>query len=139
MDEGLSEGHRRALSSRMLIVDSAIVRVLGLLEDRKTPAAMKSIEGSVTAEQQEEITARLLQLQARLASLATRYNLEPAKRDLRRILASEVSRIWVALEDSRPRRLKGYGSLPAETAAALEAQMQEMLQIANSLMAILDS
>jgi hypothetical protein len=139
MDDGLGESHRRVIGSGMLIVDSAAVRILDLLEERNAPAAMKIIEGSVTDDEKEEIRVQLLQLQELIASLAQKYELEPSKKNLRRILASDVSQIWIALEDSRPARIRGYGAMPTSTAEALEADLQEMLQISHRLRALLSS
>lgn len=139
MDDGLGESHRRVIGSGMLIVDSAAVRILDLLEDRNVPAAMKVIEGSVTEKEKEEIRARLFQLQALIASLVRKYDLEPSRKNLRRILASDLSQIWISLEDSRPVRIRGYGAMPASTAEALEADLQKMLQIAHRLRALLSS
>jgi len=139
MDDGLGESHRRVIGSGMLIVDSAAVRILDLLEERNAPAAMKVIKGSVTDDEKEEIRAQLLQLQELIASLVRKYELEPSKKNLRRILASDVSQIWISLEDSRPARIRGYGAMPASTAEALEADLQEMLQIAHRLRALLNS
>jgi hypothetical protein len=139
MDDGLGESHRRVIGSGMLIVDSAAVRILDLLEDRNAPAAMKVIEGSITENEKEEIRARLLQLQALIASLVQKYGLEPSKKNLRRILASDVSQIWISLEDSRPVRIRGYGAMPVFTAEALEADLQDMLRIANRLKVLLNS
>jgi len=123
----------------MLIVDSAAVRILDLLEDRNTPAAMKVIEGSITENEKAEIRARILQLQGLIASLVRKYDLEPSKKNLRRILASDVSQIWISLEDSRPARIRGYGAMPASLAETLETDLQEMLQIAHKLRALLNS
>jgi hypothetical protein len=139
MDDGLGESHRRVIGSGMLIVDSAAVRILDLLEERNAPAAMKVIEGSVADDEKEEIRAQLLQLQELIASLVRKYELEPSKKNLRRILASDVSQIWISLEDSRPARIRGYGAMPTSTAEALEADLQEMLQIAHRLRALLSS
>jgi hypothetical protein len=139
MDDGLRESHRRVIASGMLIVDSAAVRILDLLGDRNAPAAMNIIEGSITGNEKEEIKTRLLQLQALIASLVQKYDLEPSKKNLRRILASDVSQIWISLEDSRPARIRGYGAMPASTAESLEADLQKMLEIAHRLRAMLNS
>jgi len=139
MVDGLGDSHRRVIGSGMLIVDSAAVRILDLLEDRNTPAAMKLVEGSVTDEEKEEIRKCLLQLQALIASLVQKYAIEPSKKNLRRIIASDASQIWISLENSRPARIRGYGAMPASTADALEADLQEMLQIAHRLRALLNS
>jgi hypothetical protein len=100
---------------------------------------MKVIEGSITENEKAEIRARLLQLQGLIASLVRKYDLEPSKKNLRRILASDVSQIWISLEDSRPARIRGYGAMPASLAETLETDLQEMLQIAHKLRALLNS
>lgn len=81
----------------------------------------------------------LLGVQQLIASLVQKYGIEPSKKNLRRILASEASQICVCLEDSRPASIRGYGAMPAFTADALEADLQEMLRIANRLRALLSS
>jgi hypothetical protein len=139
MDDGLSDNHRRVIASGMLIVDAAAVRMLDLLEDRNSPAAMKTIEGSVTESEREQIRASLHQLQALIASFVRKNDLQPSKKNLRRILASDVSQIWVALEDSRPARIRGYGALPISSAESLEADLQELLLVVKRLRALLHS
>jgi hypothetical protein len=139
MDDGLSDSHRRVIGSGMVIIDAAAVRMLDLLEARHSPAAMKVIEGSVTQSERDQVTAGLLQLQALIASFAQKYDLQPSKRNLRRILASDVSQIWVALEDSRPDRIRGYGAMPHSTADLLEGDLQQMLGVANKLRSLLNS
>lgn len=139
MDDELSDNHRRVIASGMSIVDAAAVRMLDLLADRNSPAAMKTVEGSVTESESERIRAVLLQLQTLIASFVRKCDLQPSKKNLRRILASDVSQIWVTLEDSRPARIKGYGAMPVSTAESLEADLQEMLLLAGKLRALLNS
>jgi len=123
----------------MLIIDAAAVRMLDLLAQRNSPAAMKVVEGSVTESEREQITARLLKLQALIVSLVQKYDLQPSKRNLRRILAADVSQIWVTLEDCRPDRIRGYGAMSESNAKSLESDLQETLHLANELRALLSS
>lgn len=139
MDDLVSDSHRRVIGSGMLIIDAAAVRMLDLLEERNSPAAMKVVEGSVSESEREQITGRLRQLQALIASFVRKYDLQPSKRSLRRILASDVSQIWVTLEDCRPARIRGYGTMSASSAKSLESDLQETLRIANELRALLCS
>jgi len=139
MDDELGETHRRVIGSGMLIVDSAAVRMLDLLDARNSRAAIQAIEGTVGDKEKQEIRSRLLQLQELIAALVRKYDLEPSKKNLRRILASEVSQIWICLEDSRPARVRGYGPMVVSTPEALEADLQEMLQIAHKLRTLLNS
>ncbi|MFZ1916164.1 MAG: hypothetical protein WAU58_01230 [Terriglobales bacterium] len=139
MDDELTDNHRRVIASGMLIVDAAAVRMLDILKDRHSPAAMKITEGSVTEREREQIKASLLQLQALIASLVPKYDLQPSKKDLRRVLASDASQIWLALEDTRPARIRGYGAMPISSAESLESDLQELLRVANRLRALLHS
>ncbi|MGB9232982.1 MAG: hypothetical protein WCC04_01105 [Terriglobales bacterium] len=139
MDDGLSDNHRRVVASGMVIVDAAAVRMRDLLEDRHSPAAMKITEGSVSEGEREQIKESLLQLQTLIASLVPKYDLQPSRKDLRRVLASDASQIWLALEDTRPARIRGYGAMPVSSAESLEADLQELLRVANRLRALLNS
>ncbi len=139
MDDGLTDNHRRVIASGMLIVDAAAVRMLDILEDRNSPAAMKITEGSVTESEKEQIKASLLQLQTLIASLVPKYDLQPSKKDLRRVLASDASQIWLALEDTRPARIRGYGAMPISSAETLETDLQQLLRVANRLRVLLNS
>jgi len=49
MDDGLSGSHRRVIGSGMLVVDSAAVRILDLLDERNSPAAMLGIANRLRA------------------------------------------------------------------------------------------
>jgi hypothetical protein len=80
MGDGLTDNHRRVIASGMLIVDAAAVRILDLLEDRNSPAAMKVVEGSVTESEKEQIRSNLIQLQSRIASFVGKYDLQPSKK-----------------------------------------------------------
>jgi len=137
MDEGLSDGHRRVIGSGMLIVDAALVRMLNLLENRTATAAMNVIEGGVSEQEREYIRTRAQELQALVVRFAHKYDLQPSRRNLRRILVADASQVWVTLEDCRPSRMGGYGAMSASSAESLETDVQNMLLIANELRGLL--
>lgn len=139
MDEALTESQRRVIGSGMLIVDAAAVRMLNLLEHRSSVAAMSVVEGEVSEKERNYIQSRSKDLQVLIGRFVEKYQLQPSKRNLRRILAADASQIWVTLEDCRPVRIRGYGEMSSATADLVEADVQEMLQIANGLRALLSS
>jgi hypothetical protein len=139
MAEELSESQRRVIGSGMLIVDAAAVRMLNLLENRNSAAAMNVIEGAVSEKEREYIRERAKELQTLIANFVRKYDLQPSKRNLRRILAADASQIWVTLEDCRPCRIGGYGVMSSSSADAVEAHVQEMLTLANGLRGLLNS
>jgi hypothetical protein len=139
MDNRLGESHRRVIASGLLVVDSAAVRILDLLDNRNAASVMRLIEGSVNADEKEHLRIGLLRLQELISVLVLKYDLDPTRKDLRRILTADVSQIWVSLEDCRPARIRGYGAIPASTAKVLETDLQELLRIAHGLLALLSS
>jgi len=46
---------------------------------------------------------------ARLAASVKRFSIQVRKAGSRQLLAAELSRLWVVLENARPERMKGYG------------------------------
>jgi hypothetical protein len=139
VDESLTDGQRRAVSSGMLIVDAAAVRMLNLLENRSSPAAMNVVEGEISEREKEHIHARLKELESLIVEFVYKYQLQPSKRNFRRILAADASQIWVTLEDCRPGRIRGYGEMSASRAESLETDLRQMLQIASWLRGLLSS
>jgi hypothetical protein len=139
VDESLTEGQRRAVSSGMLIVDAAAVRMLNLLENRSSPPAMNVLEGEISEREKEYIRARLKELESLLVQFVQKYQLRPFKRNVRRILAADASQVWVTLEDCRPGRIRGYGEMSAPSAESLETDLRQMLQIASWLRGLLSS
>jgi hypothetical protein len=139
MEIKLEESHRRVVGSGLLIVDSAAIRVLDLIDGRNSPAAIKAFEGCVSEEEKRLIRNSLLHLQELIRAFIRKYKIEPSKKNLRRIVASEVSQMWLCLEDSRPDRIQGYGTITAPTSQALESDLQQMLSIVNGIRALLSS
>jgi len=139
MDQGLSEGQRRAVCSGMLIVDAAAVRMLNLLENRSSPAAITVFEDDLSEQEREYIHTRLKELQSLITQFVQKYQLQPSKRKVRRILAADISQIWVTLEDCRPARIRGYGNMSTAGAGSLEADLRPMLHIASRLRGLLSS
>jgi len=137
MHDELSESHRRVMGSGMIIVDAAAVRMLNLLESRGSPAAVSVVEGTVTEQEREHIRAQLKELQALIASFVQEYDLQPSRKNLWRVLAADVSQIWVTLEDCRPARIRGYGAMSKSSAESVESDLQQMLRIANELRAFM--
>jgi hypothetical protein len=135
MHEALSESQRRVIASGMLIVDAAAVRMMNLLDNRNSPVAMNVVEGSIDDTERVRIRSYLNELQGLITAFVKKYDLHPSKKNFRRILASDVSQMWVTLEDSRPSRISGYGVMPESVAQLVETDLQQMLDVVKKLQA----
>ena len=136
MANDLNEGHLRRLSSVMAIVDSMISRMLDMLDDRARATPMTVVEGALSAEERRSLEKSLAGLRSLIAGFAGKYDLEPSKKRLRRVLITDASQIWTLLEDCRPSRMRGYGKINDSDAEALETEIQKFLSKINEVMQI---
>ena len=138
MPNGLNEGHLRRLSSGMVIVDSAITRMLDLLNGHAASTPMTAIEGAPSNEEGELLRVSLQKLRVLISALAEKYDLEPSRKQIPRMLMADASQMWTSLEDCRPSRMRGYGGIPQIEAVTLESDLQRLLQTVNEIIQVLN-
>ena len=78
---------------------------------------------------------RSLITEARLAiaALAETFSLPHQERDARRVLDGDLVQIWSSLEDTRPRRLEGYGPMDPMAAALLDPCIDRLIDLVNAM------
>lgn len=127
MQNSLNEGHLRRLSSVMTIVDSMISRMLNQLNDSDISTPMTVIKGTLSKTERRSLEEGLSELRSLIADFARKYDLDPTKKILRRVLIADASQMWTLLEDCRPARIHGYGSIDSSDEEILEADIRRIL------------
>ncbi|MBZ5647761.1 MAG: hypothetical protein LAN37_11140 [Acidobacteriia bacterium] len=128
-ENGLNENHKRRLAVAMALVDAGVARILDQLDERTSPTTMTVVERSIPQSERTELKETLRELQTLTASVARAYGLDKRRKHLRRTIVAELSQIWTILEDSRPRKMKGMGAVPAEVAESLDRDVDQMLKL----------
>jgi hypothetical protein len=128
-ENGLNENHKRRLAVAMALVDAGVARILDQLDERTSPTTMTVMERSIPQSERTELKETLRELQTLTASVARAYGLDKRRKDLRRTIVAELSQIWTILEDSRPRKMKGMGAVPAVIAESLDRDVDQMLEL----------
>ncbi len=126
----LDELHARRLSTIANVFDSALDRI---------ELVLKSLEsgGEDEREQVRQVRERMETVRSRQAESLEHFAIRVRKPGPRQVLAAELSRLWVVLENARPERMKGYGRefSPADKAAwmklieGLMSDVKEMRRI----------
>jgi hypothetical protein len=129
----ITDNQRRWLSSGMLIIETALVRMGEELQEAKLPRVMSVSDDSITTSERKQMLSLLNDLRGELNQFVRRYELEPVYRDVRRSLAAHASQIWVTLEDSHPSLMRGYGKMPESDAIEVEQHLSRMLRIVKDL------
>jgi hypothetical protein len=103
----LDELHARRLATVANVFESALDRMELVLEALECasgngPLRRKDDQIHLAREKMEAVRNRLSQ------SLR-RFSIQARKPAPRQVLAAELSRLWVVVENARPERMKGYG------------------------------
>jgi hypothetical protein len=105
----LHELHARSLESAVILADGAARRMERLLVEAGQEGLIRPISNSLSPDSGEKLLAQVREFSARPV-------------DIRQVLSSEVSALWVIFEDCRPSRMRGYGQdFSPEASAALDA------------------
>ena len=103
----LDELHARRLATLISVFEGALERM---------ELALKRLETGSPDEPSDIMTAsirrgreKMAVIRTRLAESAKRFSIQVHKPGPRQLLAAELSRLWVVLENARPERMKGYG------------------------------
>jgi hypothetical protein len=102
----LDELHARRLATVASVFESALDRMELVLE------SLESASDEPLPPRDEQIRQAREKMQAvrnRLSESLRRFSVQLRKPGHRQVLAAELSRLWVVLENARPERMKGYG------------------------------
>jgi hypothetical protein len=103
----LDELHARRLATVISVFESALDRLDVLLKTLETGRGGEPSD--IKSEQVLRAREKMAAVRARLAASAERFSLRARKPRPKQVVAAELSRLWVVLENARPERMKGYG------------------------------
>lgn len=101
----LDENYSRRLETLIARTEEALDRIAQLLETADTSSGSSVFPTASVREAGEMIQ----EMRRRLATAAQNFGLPRRRLPPRQILSGELSALWVALENSLPQRMKGYG------------------------------
>jgi len=123
----LDELYERRLATVFAVFEDALDRIELLLKDAEQGKERGGANGASPAEivKMRDAAGRI---RARLQAAAARFEVSRKRTHWRQKLAAELARLWVVLENARPRRMKGYGrELAPQDRADWEALIRALL------------
>jgi hypothetical protein len=132
----LDELHARRLATVISVFESALDRLDMLLKTLETGSGGEPSD--IKSEQVRRARETMAAVRARLAASAERFSVQARKPRPKQVIAAELSRLWVVLENARPERMKGYGRefSPEDKAdwdIMLEGLMSDIKEIRRTL------
>jgi hypothetical protein len=128
----LTEPQARAVTSTLRRLEETLFlaeRLIG--EDQR--GMLLSICGEFHTLEQQHLQSLVAEARAVIASVAHDFSLPHEERNARRILDGHLVQIWSSLEDTRPRRLNGYGPVDAAAAAHLDPLIDKLIDLVNAM------
>jgi hypothetical protein len=103
----LDELHARRLATVISVFEGALDRLDRLLQTLESGSGDEPSE--IKPEQIRRARDKMAAVRAGLAASAERFSIRLRKPGAKQVVAAELSRLWVVLENARPERTKGYG------------------------------
>lgn len=129
----LNEHQRRALSTRLAMLDRWLYDVEQVLSDDCPRGEMFEVINDLTDGQRERVLRLLNEARDQIRVSRECFGLEPKREYLHQWLAGHFSIFWTILEDSRAAKLKGFGGVSPDLAAQLDPQIDRLVHLVNSI------
>jgi hypothetical protein len=126
----LNESQRRSLAITLRRVELAVWR----LEDRfargdPDDLVLTHFTHAPSPVQRSAFLHLVRQVRAEIATLAAEYQLEGSEEDFLRSVTGEFTLLWSDLEDTRPQKLRRYGTINPQAYDVLGPPIQRLIKL----------
>jgi len=83
--------------------------------------------GQIPEATKEQIRAMLAEILDKVATIKLDLGLPKQTFDLKKLIESRLSHIWVTLQESRSQSLRGFGAVPEKLKEYLDPRVEEIL------------
>lgn len=132
-DDLLNEHQRRALSTRLAMLDRFFSDVEQVLSGHSPRGEMFEVINDLTAEQRQKVSSFLNEARREIRAIREQFNLEIKREYVHRWLAGHLSIFWTILENSHAAKLEGFGDVSPALAGELDPKIESFVRIVNSL------
>jgi GTP-binding protein EngB required for normal cell division len=135
--QALNEAQQRHLLASLQYVDKLLCEIESVLTAAQSKSAFPKYRLDLTPAQARVVSDYIARLRAQMLRALRSLGIEPPEPQLGALHSIRVTLGFadIALEECRPKRMKGYGPMPADRAAELEGMVDEL----QSLVARLDA
>jgi hypothetical protein len=130
----LSDNHRRSLSVTCRLVEKAIVEIEAILKGPPVPMLTSHMESTYSDTERRRLLAELQRLKEQNQAMFDGLVLDPETTTDRQIVEAKLNHLWVILEDSKPEHMKGYGTMPQDTAEVVSNHVALLIGTVSQLL-----
>lgn len=127
----ISPAHAGALAARLLILEEDCREIERHLEGFQ--GILYEYAGEIPDSTKQRMRAMLVEILDQVTSLRLELGLPKRVVELDKLLESRLSHIWVTLQESKSRGLRGYGVVPEELKKYLDPHIDAILSLLTDL------
>ncbi len=124
----LNQYQKRSVAVALRLLEKTLDDIEMLLA-RDHQGLLYAVRTEISPDREAELRRISGDVRAALAELAREYDLPIQQEDGLRVMSAKLSSAWENLEDSRPRKLRRYGSVDPEVAEVLEPQVEALIHM----------
>jgi hypothetical protein len=131
----LNEAQQRRLIITCKYIDSLLCDMEHALHSATSESPFPRYVADVTAEQAKEIQGHIRRLRSQLLQTLEWQHLkpEPPEIPVSRSITTDLAFIEIAIEELKPRYLRGCGAVPEDAVEGLNGEIHELLSLVNSI------
>jgi len=133
----MNENHRRALRSYLYVVERDRHYIHSQLESHANNSVSYFTRNDIDPETKTRVLTMTKTMLDEIERTMEKFNLESKEESARRNILSVLSEIWAILEDTRPEKLKAYGSMSERDRELLTPHIQRLLRILDEVFEVL--
>lgn len=132
----LGENHRRVVSVLFRGIEQTCDEIDAAF--RESPSALRHVARDLSSAQRAALREMTERVRSEIQRLASEIELDISIRSQRRIILALLSSCIVNLEESQPKKLRGYGPMSPEVEARLSSEFQRLIEMLERMAAIVD-
>ena len=132
----LGENHRRVVSVLLRGLEQACDEIEAAF--RETPGLLDRIHDDLSADQRERLREMVRRVRSEIRRLAGEIELDASSRSQRRTILALLSASIINLEESDPKKLRGYGPMSPQAEARLSSEIQLLIEMFEQMSAIVE-
>ena len=133
----MDENHRRALRSNLLVVERDLHYIRSQLESRVNKSVSYFTRNDIGPETKRKVLTMTKTMLDEIEQIVEKFSLESKEESVRRNILGALSEIWTILPDSRPEKLKAYGSMSGRDRELLTPHIQRLQRTLDDVFEVL--
>jgi len=128
----LSSNHKRAVSSSIYLIGQLADEIEDALNNTNS-TAVKAFYQDIPENKQETIRKTIAAVRNRIIALAEKYQLDQREIIQSHYVTARKVKMWEVLNDTRAKRLKGFGDFPEKYTVEFDKDIQDLVALIEKI------